>query len=95
MPESQYSYSRVRRALFRLVERFAPDETAIMVVVAAVVGLIGGFGAILFRYLVDFFQGFAIGHGEDTVALLRSVPWWKTLLLPVAAGLLLWLEHAG
>ena len=89
-------YSRIRRTLFRLVERFAPDETAIMVVVAVFVGLAGGFGAILFRFLVDFFQGFAIGHGEDTVALLATVPWWKKLLLPVAAGLIVGpLVHYG
>ena len=30
-------YSRVRRQLFRLIERFTPDETTIMVVVAALV----------------------------------------------------------
>ena len=79
--------SRVRLSLFKLIERFQPDETAIMVVMAVLVGLLGGFGAILFRWLVDFFQGFAIGHGEHTVALLQGVPWWKRLLLPVAGGL--------
>ena len=83
-----HGYSRFRHTVFRIIERFSPDETTIMVVVAVVVGLIGGFGAILFRFLVDFFQGFAIGHGEDTVAILGAVPWWKKLALPVAGGLL-------
>jgi chloride channel protein, CIC family len=81
-------YSKVRRTLFRLVERFSPDETTIMVIVAAFIGLLGGFGAILFRWMVDFFQGYLIGHGEDTVVLLESVIWWKRLLLPVVGGLL-------
>jgi len=79
---------RLRRALFLLVERFSPDETAIMVVLAVLVGLLGGFGAILFRWLVDLFQGLTIGSGEDTVALLRATPGWKIFLLPVAGGLL-------
>ena len=94
-PAPGQGYSRVRRTLFRLIERFSPDETAIMVVVAVFVGLAGGFGAILFRFLVEFFQGFAIGHGEDTVALLAAVPWWKKLLLPVAAGLVERLPRRG
>jgi len=80
--------SRVRRTLFRLIERFAPDETTIMVVVAALVGLVGGFGAIFFRMLVNSIQGLVLGHGEDTVALLAELHWWHKLLLPVAGGLI-------
>jgi len=80
-------FNRIRRALFALVERFRPDETTVMVMVAVFVGLMGGFGAILFRFLVDFFQGLVLGHGEDTVALLVGIPWWQKILLPVAGGL--------
>lgn len=76
-----------RRLTMRGFDRFAPDETAVMVVVAAVIGVIGGFGAILFRWMVQFFQGFAIGRGEDVVALLQGVPWWERILLPVAGAL--------
>ncbi len=81
-------YSKVRRTLFRLVERFSPDETTIMVVVAAFIGIFGGLGAIIFRWMVEFFQGFLIGRGEETVVLLESVVWWKRLILPMAGGFL-------
>ena len=54
----------MRRVLFKLVEGFMPDETAIMVILAVLVGLLGGFGAILFRWLVDLFQGLTIGGGR-------------------------------
>ncbi len=88
--------SRVRRALFRLIEKFTPDETTIMVVVAVLVGLVGGFGAILFRWLVDLFQGLAIGTGEHTVDLLAPLPAWKKVLLPVVGGLVVGpLVHFG
>ncbi len=80
-------FNRFRRALFAVVERFSPDETTLMVVVAAVVGLMGGFGAIIFRYLVEFFQSMALGSGENTVALLAAVPWWQKMLLPIVGGL--------
>ncbi len=82
------SYSRIRHTFFRIIERFEPDETTIMVVLAALVGVAGGFGAILFRWLVNFFQGFVLGQGENTVALLMVIPWWQKLLLPVAGGLI-------
>jgi CIC family chloride channel protein len=79
---------RVRRAIERLLYRFAPEETTIMVVIAAVVGVIGGFGAILFRWLVQFFQTYSVGRGEDTVALLVGLPWWHQACLPVIGALL-------
>ena len=50
--------------------------------------VVGGFGAILFRLMVDFFQGFAIGHGEHTAELLAPLPWWRKLILPVIGALL-------
>ncbi|MFO7654627.1 MAG: chloride channel protein [Candidatus Krumholzibacteriia bacterium] len=78
---------RPRRWLHALLRRFAPDETTIMVSVAVVVGVVGGLGAILFRWLVQAFQGLAIGAGEDTVALLEPLPWWHKAMLPVIGGL--------
>jgi len=78
------------------IDRWAPDETTTMVVVAAVLGVIGGYGAIAFRWLVQFFQGFAIGHGENVVALLADLPWWRTALMPVVGALLVGpLVHYG
>ena len=80
--------TRARRTVNRLLDRFAPDETTVMIIVAAVVGVVGGFGAILFRLLVQFFQAFSIGQGEDTVSLLSGMAWWHKALMPVLGGLL-------
>jgi CIC family chloride channel protein len=78
---------RLRRAIYRFINRFELDETTTMVIMAGVVGIIGGFGAILFRWMVQFFQIFAIGRGEDTVELLANLTWWHKILLPAAAAL--------
>ena len=78
----------LRRLVFRTFDRISPDETTVMLVTAAVVGVAGGYGAILFRWLVQLFQGFAIGRGEQVVQLLADVPWWRKILLPVVGGLL-------
>jgi len=77
----------LRHAVYGLMDRLSLDETTTMILVAAVVGVVGGYGAILFRLMVQFFQGFTIGRGTDVVALLQGVPWWKILLLPAAGGL--------
>jgi len=78
----------LRNGVYALLDRFALDETTTMILVAAVIGIIGGYGAILFRLMVQFFQTFTIGPGEDVVLLLHDVPWWKIVLLPMAGGLL-------
>lgn len=86
----------LRRLVYGALDRFTPDETTTLVVVAAVLGVIGGYGAIVFRWLVQFFQGFAIGRGEDVVELLAGHPWWHTALMPVIGALIVGpLVHYG
>jgi CIC family chloride channel protein len=88
MTPSPSSLRRARHALYAWQLRLSPDETTFMMVLAAAIGVLGGAGAILFRWLVDAGQGLVLGHGEDTVALLAGVPWWHTMLLPVAGALI-------
>ena len=93
-PGTRPSY--LRNLFYRVSNRFGPDETTTMVLVAALVGVIGGFGAIVFRWLVQFFQAFAIGHGENVVELLADVSWWRRLLLPAVGALIVGpLVHFG
>ncbi len=72
----------------RLLTRLSFDETSLLVVMAILVGLAGGFGAILFRRMVTFFQGFAIGHGDDTALLLAPLHWWHKILLPIIGAII-------
>jgi len=76
-----------RRTTIDLLHRLSPDETTFMVLIAVIVGIVGGFGAILFRWLVQAFQAVAIGVGENTVELLMPLPWWRRAVLPVAGAL--------
>lgn len=75
--------SRLRHAFHAWQDRLSPDETTLMMLIAVVIGAMGGFGAILFRWLVDVVQGLVLGHGEHTVALLADRPWWHIMLLPI------------
>lgn len=52
---------RPRQIFIKTLHRLVPDEAAVMLVIAGTVGIVGGFGAIVFRWLVQFFQTFAIG----------------------------------
>jgi len=54
--------------------------------VAAVIGVLGGFGAILFRELIEFVQATAYGDPDYSLSLLERLEWWHVLLVPAAGG---------
>ncbi|UCD86622.1 MAG: chloride channel protein [Desulfobacterales bacterium] len=58
-----------------------------MAILAAVVGLAGGFGAIGFRYLIGFFQTVAYGSGDNLLELARLTPWYFRMWIPALGGL--------
>ncbi len=59
-----------------------------MAVLGVVVGLAGGFGAVGFRHLIDFFQTLAYGGKEDLLGLVVNLPWYYRVLIPAIGGLI-------
>ncbi len=59
-----------------------------MAVLGVVVGLAGGYGAVGFRYLIDFFQTLAYGGKEDLLGLVVNLPWYYRVLIPAIGGLI-------
>ena len=75
----------ITKASFRNIGK---NEHTIMTALAVAVGLAGGFGAVGFRYLIDFFQSVAYGSSEELLAVIEFVPWYLRLLIPAGGGLL-------
>lgn len=66
--------------------RLGLDEHTFMVIAGAVVGVAGGYGAVLLHHLIEWLQHLAWGgHGLD-LALIREHPWWWIVLIPVIGG---------
>ena len=59
-----------------------------MAILAALVGLAGGFGAIGFRYLIAFIQEISYGSGGNLVELAALKTWYLRILIPAFGGLL-------
>ncbi|MBN1276371.1 MAG: chloride channel protein [Deltaproteobacteria bacterium] len=67
---------------------FKPSENTIMAALAVIVGLAGGFGAIGFRSLIDFFQATFYGAGGNLLDIISSTPWYFRILIPAIGGLI-------
>ncbi|MBN1615460.1 MAG: chloride channel protein [Deltaproteobacteria bacterium] len=50
------------------------------------VGLLGGLGAVFFRYLIQFFQTLIYSSGGDLATVAQNLPWWRVLLGPAIGG---------
>ena len=63
------------------------NEHTIMVVLGVIVGLAGGFGAVGFRHLINFFQTLAYGSPDELLHVVSDLPWYHILWVPAIGGL--------
>jgi CIC family chloride channel protein len=62
------------------------NERVFMSVVAVLIGILGGYGAVVFRYAISTFQIRFYGDGADFLEVAPHVSWWWKLLVPALGG---------
>jgi CIC family chloride channel protein len=72
---------------FSNIKQIQVNEHTIMVVLAVLVGVAAGFGAVGFRYLINFFQTLAYGGENDLLELVVNLPWYYRVAVPAIGGL--------
>jgi CIC family chloride channel protein len=58
-----------------------------MAILGIIVGLAGGFGAIGFRYLIDFCQSISYGSAGELLDVVSPIPWYFRIGIPALGGL--------
>ena len=83
---------RLRRKLLNrlqvVLSRFRRAEHIFMIVSAIIIGSLGAFGAIGFRYLLKLGHRSFFHTWDYSLEWLYALPWWERLFLPVIGGLL-------
>ena len=72
------------------VSRIKASEYALMIILAALIGLGGGFGAVGFRYLIRSVQWATFGSFDYTLEVVRAVPWYFLIFIPAIGGVLIY-----
>ena len=75
------------RARDRILARVTTAEHSFMVVVAVLIGCLGGLGAVLFRVMIRLVQETSWGTAPYSLDLVRALPWWWVVLVPALGGL--------
>lgn len=63
------------------------SEHTLMAILAVIVGLGGGFGAIGFRRLIELIQTLSYGQVRDLLHVVPALPWSLKVWIPAAGGL--------
>ena len=71
-----------------VADRLRLNESTLILVAASVVGIIGGFGAVGFRSLIEFIQTIALGGYDNILGRVSELPVYKKVLLPSIGGLI-------
>ena len=70
------------------LSRLRMTEHTFMVVVAVVIGVLGGFGAILFRFTIRLFEAVFFQSWHYSLDYVLQLPWYIKLFAPAAGGLI-------
>ncbi len=76
------------RSLNSTLKSLLSDEHAITAILGIIVGVAGGFGAVGFRYLINFFQTISYGSADELLGVVASVPWYYRIAIPAIGGLI-------
>ena len=75
-------------AFSELNDRIKRTTPGYMLVVSLLIGLLGGYGAVGFRYLIHVLQEGAWATHDFGTAWIESLPWYWVVGVPAAGGLL-------
>jgi CIC family chloride channel protein len=73
--------------LLRVRERLRCSEETFHLILAGIVGVVGGITNLIFYLCVQWTQKFTLGRSDDLVAVAYSLAEWQRLLIPAVGGL--------
>ena len=80
-------YLLTNSSILDSINRFRATEHTFMVIIAIIIGILGGFGAIGVQKLIIFFREFFWGSKEFTIEYLTTLPLYIRIGVPVVGSM--------
>lgn len=74
----------IKKYIGQMMDYLRTSETVFLLVFATIVGVGSGFGAIIFRWLIKFFQDLFFGQGSQLLSFMGR---YSVIIIPAAGGL--------
>ena len=87
MNEGGIKKNSIKRLSDSFVRYTQFSQNTYIIILAIIVGVLGGFAAIGFRKLIAFFQNLAIGSSGDVLEALSQLPWYIKLIVPICGAI--------
>lgn len=81
-------YIRLSNLVQEYIQKLKMTEHLYLMIIAAIIGLIGGFGAILIKYAVYFISDLTFVGGENLIDSVIKTPWYFVVTIPAIGGLI-------
>lgn len=79
-------FDRVTAWSSQILGRLKTHEYIFLSILAVLIGVLGGYGAVLFRYSIIFFQTIFYGSGSEFILIADQLPWYTKICIPVVGG---------
>ncbi len=72
---------------FKLSKWFVTDSQISMLLIAIVIGILGGYGAVLFRFIIKLMQYLFYRNSSDILTFAKDIPFYVLIGMPALGGL--------
>jgi CIC family chloride channel protein len=72
--------------LLTFFQKMKMNEHSFMLIMAVIIGVIGGYASVAIHWMIHFFQKLLWG-GEFNLSLLNSIEWYYKLIIPIIGGI--------
>ena len=81
-------YTKLSHKAAAIFERARMTEHTFMIILAIIIGILGGFGGIGIRWLIKFISEISFPGPGNILQNIMAVPWYWILIIPVIGGIL-------
>lgn len=81
----------IRNYFYNYLKSFRNPDLTQMIILGAIIGIVGGLGAVIFYRLIAFFKNlfFTPSTTDTFLDVVRSLPWYHRILAPTIGGLII------